>query len=326
MSEFEKIITHNDFDGVVSAAICSHALGVDFIVFTGPRSISEARTPVTKDDVVCDLPYPLECGMWFDHHEGNLEELQYRNIDPQTIPGRFDIKPSCARVVYEYFSEQQQLPDHFVEMVDEADIIDSFDYKDVEDWRAETPGKIIDSTIKLQAEKASEKWQYLRNLILHLKNHSLTEVAQMPGVRKRYHAFQEEEKEMLRQIEGSITFLPEDKNKELIIIDLTRHNRQPNILKHLAYLLYPQAQAVIEIKSMFKNRTKTNNLALSMSLSVNLNSKQHNKDVGAIMRELNIGSGHAGAGAGTIFCQSKAEMLQEKNKVLTEIFKMFQKQ
>ena len=56
---YEKIITHNDFDGLISAVICSHALGVDFVQFAGPRTVSDARISITMNDVVCDLPYPL---------------------------------------------------------------------------------------------------------------------------------------------------------------------------------------------------------------------------------------------------------------------------
>ena len=83
---YEKIITHNDFDGIVSAALCAWALGVDRLVFAGPLTITKAQITITERDVVCDLPYPLQCGLWFDHHEGNREELGYRGIDPHRFP------------------------------------------------------------------------------------------------------------------------------------------------------------------------------------------------------------------------------------------------
>lgn len=323
---YEKIITHDDFDGLISAVICSHALGVDFVQFAGPRTVSDARISITLNDVVCDLPYPLECGLWFDHHEGNLEELQYRNIDPATIPGRFAAKDSCARVVFEYFSEKESLPAHFEPMVEEADIIDAFNYPSIEEWRRETLGKVIDGTIKLRQGSAGEKWQYLRNVLAELKTRPIKEVAAMPSVRQRFKAFQQEEGEMLAQIEKDASFLPEDIEHELIVLDLTHHNRQPRIIKHLAYLLHPQAMAVIEIKNMFRHDVKTNDLAFSMSLSLNLNSVEHNKDVGDIMRTLNIGSGHPGAGAGTTNCRSKDEMIKTKERILLKILSMFQNQ
>ena len=326
MSRFNRIITHNDFDGVISATICSYALGIDFVVFTGPRTVSDARISITSEDIVCDLPYPLECGLWFDHHEGNLEELEYRQIDPASIEGRFELKDSCAHVVYEYFSEKQNLPDHFKDLVREADIIDAFNYSSIDDWRAETPAKIIDGSIKVKVDSANIKWKHLRNLISQLKTRPLEQVAKTPGVEKFYHIFQNEEQAMMEQIQKDVLFLPQDTNRELVIIDLTKHNRQPNVLKHLAYLLFPNSLAVLEVKNMFQNRVKTNNLSFSMSLSINLNSNNHNKDVGAIMRDLNIGSGHPGAGAGTISCDSKNAMLQSKQAILSKIFAQFKDQ
>ena len=65
---YEKIITHGDFDGVVSAAICSYALRVDKVMFAGPSTITKSLISISDRDIVCDLPYPLECGLWFDHN------------------------------------------------------------------------------------------------------------------------------------------------------------------------------------------------------------------------------------------------------------------
>ena len=42
-----------------------------------------------------------------------------------------------------------ELPSYFLEAVEEADIIDSFSYSSIEDWRRETPGKVIDLTLKV---------------------------------------------------------------------------------------------------------------------------------------------------------------------------------
>ncbi|MBN2411964.1 hypothetical protein JXQ31_09755 [candidate division KSB1 bacterium] len=323
---YKRIVTHSDFDGVASAVICAYALKINFIVFTQPRTVTDAQISITGEDVVCDLPYPLECGMWFDHHEGNLEDLEYRKIDPASIPGCFEIKNSCARVIYDYFRNNKELPEYYAEMVDEADIIDSFDYKNIEDWRKETPGKIIDCTIKLSEQSFQQKWQYLKSLVLLLKDRPIREVALLPGVKKRYHKFQAEEQQMIDKIRDDIYFLPEDNQKQLMIIDLTKYKKIPRIMKHLAYLIYPDALGVLQVGNMYHNQIKTNNLSLSMSLSLNLNNVEHNKDVGEIMRQLNIGNGHAGAASGVIYCDSKNEMLKTKDRILREVFSQFKQQ
>ena len=323
---YERIITHDDFDGIVSAAICSHVFGIHEFKFAGPRTITESKIMITEEDIVCDLPYPLTCGLWFDHHQGNMEELKYRGIDPDEIDGCFAFEPSCSRVVYDYFSRTEKLPPHFQEMVQEADIIDSFAYRSIDEWRKETPGKVIDSTIKLRSAERRERIRSMQRLVHLLRDQELSVVAELPEVQERYHQFRAEEEQMIEQIRQDATFLPEDKNRELINIDLTKHNRQPTIVKNLAYLVYPEASGVIEIKNRFRKEVKTNDLSFSMSLSLNLNEVEHGKDVGEIMRILNIGDGHSGAGAGTIDCSSKDEMLRKKQEILSRIYRIWSDQ
>jgi len=67
-------------------------------------------------------------------------------------------------------------------------------------------------------------------------------------------------------------------------------------------------------------------LSFSLSLALNLNKREHRKDVGEIMRSLNIGDGHKGAAGGTVYCTSKAEMLRKKGEIINEIFGLWEGQ
>ena len=60
-----------------------------------------------------------------------------------------------------------------------------------------------------------------------------------------------------------------------------------------------------------------------MSLSFLMNRREHRKDIGEIMRQLNIGDGHAGAGAGRISSRSKDEMVKVKKETMDEIIRMW---
>ena len=276
--------------------------------------------------MVCDLPYPLQCGLWFDHHEGNLQELEYRRIDPKSIPGRFDLKPSCSRVVYEYFSEQRELPSYFLQAVEEADVIDSFSYSSIEDWRRETPGKVIDLTLKARFPSAEDQSSYMRNLVQQLRDRPIEEVSNLSFVQKQLKQYREEEGRMLRIIQDSSFFLEQDEQKEMIVIDLTQHRRRPHLIKNLAFLIYPEALGVLEVYNLMDQGVKSNNLGLSMSLSINGNKQNSTKNIGEIMRTLNIGDGHPGAAAGTIRCRSKQEMLKKKKEILNQIFELWSSQ
>jgi hypothetical protein len=322
--EFDRIVTHSDFDGIVSAAICSSAFEIDRVIFTGPNSIARAEISTGPSDIVCDLPYPLECGMWFDHHPGNLEALKLRGIDPGDIPGRFDEKPSCARVVFEYWRELgHALPGHIEATVGEADVIDSFDYRSVAEWREETPGKLVDMSIKSEFSNFREQTAFLRRLTGMVRDMPLEEIAEDTEVAEKIESYKAAEGKMLGLIEDAVSFLDEDRDHELVVMDFTRHKRRPRVIRNLAYMLYPDALGALTINSLFRGGTKTNDLSITISLSMNMTGRDHGKDMGEIMRELDIGDGHTGAAAGTIHCSSKDQMLREKKRVLAEIWSMW---
>ena len=327
LAEYEKIVTHNDFDGIVSASLCSWVLKIQKVVFTGPLTITRSQITITEKDVVCDLPYPLQCGLWFDHHEGNLQELTLRKIDSKSISGRFDLKPSCSRVVYEYFSEKGEFPPYFGKAVEEADVIDSFSYSSIEDWRRETPGRLIDLTLKAPFQSAEDKGNYMRNVVQQLRGRPIEEVFQLDFVQKRLKQYQEEEGRILRIIRDASYFIEQDENKEVVVIDLTSYQRRPHLIKNLAFLIYPEALGVLEVYNLMDyQRVKSNHLGFSMSLSINGNRPDQSKNIGEIMRALNIGDGHPGAAAGTFHCKSKQEMLKKKKEFLEQIFRIWASQ
>lgn len=317
----ERIITHNDFDGVVSAALCSAAYACDRFVFTGPNAIARAEISITMNDVVCDLPYPLECGLWFDHHRGNREAVRLRGIDPDTIPGRFDEQPSCARVLLMYFAGRgEALAGHFEETVAETDTIDSFDYRSVEEWRAETPGTLVDMSIKAYSATPRDQTKFLDHLTVLARDLPLNRVLEDAEVAGRLERYREEERRMVEFIERSAGFLPRDRNRELVVLDFTSHKRPPRVIRNLAYLVHPSALGVVTLNPLFRGGRKTTDFSVSMSLSVNMTGRDHGKDIGEIMRSLNIGDGHPGAAAGTVHCGSKDEMLRAKKRLLDEIW------
>jgi oligoribonuclease NrnB/cAMP/cGMP phosphodiesterase (DHH superfamily) len=322
---FNRIITHNDLDGVVSASIISLAMNIDYFFFTTPLHIYNGRVLTTANDVVCDLPYPAVCGVWFDHHKGNFEELNLRGIKIDDIKGLFLEEPSCARVVYKYFRNNNiSLPDFMEDTVERTDIVDGFLYRSIEDWRANTPEHIINKSMRITEDRKS-KDKYLLFLVREIRKVDFESLSRYPNVVQRANIYDREEENMLKLIEKHISFIDDDENKEIIVLDFTNLNHIVKVFKSLAFLFYPKANAVIEIKNVFRNAQKTNELLFSMSFSIAMNNKDHKKDIGEIMRKLNIGDGHRGAASGTVKCSSKKQMLKEKERFLYEIFSLWKK-
>ena len=128
---------------------------------------------------------------------------------------------------------------------------------------------------------------------------------------------------MLKIIRTSSHFLEQDGEKEIVIVDLTQHRRRPHLIKNLAFLVHPEALAVLEIYNLLDHGVKSNHLGLSMALSIPGNQKSPPKNIGEIMRTLNLGDGHPGAAAGRVHCSSKQEMLKKKKDVLSQVFRLW---
>jgi hypothetical protein len=166
----------------------------------------------------------------------------------------------------------------------------------------------------------------MRNLVFQIRDHPLEEVARLPAVRRRLAGYEEKDLMMIKIIQQSATFLPSDGEGKMVILDLTGYKRRPDIVKNLAFLIFPETLSVLEVHNLHDRGVKTNHLSFSLSLALNLNKREHGKDVGEIMRSLNIGDGHKGAAGGTVYCTSKAEMLRKKGEIINEIFGLWEGQ
>lgn len=322
-----RIVTHNDFDGLVSGAILSKALNISKVIFASPGVIENERIIITEKDIVCDLPYSRHCGVWFDHHEGNLEQLDYLGIDKKKIFGKFELKPSCARVVLNTLEELKfELPEYLKSTVIEADKIDSFGYSSIEEWRMESPSNIVNNSLKVNMSSPEKHRDYLYKILKLIREHPLEEVASVNEVKENYQKYKKSEERMLATIKSSSFFHNEDTDREVIILDLTIHPKKENLDRRLAFLLYPEAKAVLCVYNLFDIGQKTTDLGFSMSLSIVGNNLAHNKDIGEIMRSLNIGDGHRGAASGIVRCKNKKEMLNMKEIFLREIIKLWKTQ
>lgn len=324
--KFDRIVTHDDLDGVVSAALCSLAEGIENFRFAGPGSILEMGLGVGPDTIVCDLPHHPAAGLWFDHHPGNLEDYRLKGGDPEKIDGSFRSEKSCARVVYLYYQGRVSFPEFIGATVEETDRVDSFDYRSVEEWQEQTPGRVLSDTLCVSFPTRRERERYMRHLIRGLRAGPMEALLVDPQVLAASRRYREAATKTLSLIERLGTFLPEDRDREIVIVDTTELKHDPGLIKSLAFLIFPGAKAVLEVKRLFQQNRKTNDLAFSMSLSPALEVQSSGQDIGEIMRFLNIGDGHRGAGAGRKACASKAELIQQKDAIIGRIYTLWAEQ
>jgi hypothetical protein len=115
-----RLLTRFDFDGICCAALLHEVGVVDDVKFCHPKDLQDGIIPVTKDDVLANVPLVEGCGLWFDHHSSEMER--------HDLHGHYEgaSKPalSAARVIYEYYDGENKLS-RFEEMMKFVDIADA---------------------------------------------------------------------------------------------------------------------------------------------------------------------------------------------------------
>lgn len=100
-----RLITRSDFDGLVCAVLLKDLDLIDDILFVHPKDMQDQKVEITQNDITTNLPYVPNCHLAFDHHLSESvrnEKTENHIIDPNA--------PSAARVVYDYYGGQRDLP------------------------------------------------------------------------------------------------------------------------------------------------------------------------------------------------------------------------
>ena len=165
-----RVITHNDFDGIVSAVLVSACEDVTDYLFVSVTELIRGKVKVTKDDIICDLPYVPGCYLWFDHHRINMPK--------GPINGSFKLLPSASHVIYEYYGEEKLRK--YKRLVEETDIIDSARFRSREDVLKPKGAILLAFTHALDNDK-----RYALFLTKSLKTNSVETTLRSEAVEER---------------------------------------------------------------------------------------------------------------------------------------------
>lgn len=115
-----RLVTRGDLDGLTCAVIFSLHEPFDGVVLLHPQDITDGRADIRPGDIVANLPYHPNAGLWFDHHMHTATP----NVPMGDVKGAFGEAPSAARLVYEYYGGATAMP-QLAELVHETDRLDS---------------------------------------------------------------------------------------------------------------------------------------------------------------------------------------------------------
>lgn len=267
-----RIVTRPDFDGVVCAALLMEALPVEPpIVWTQPSDMQHRRVDIQKGDIIANLPYHENCGLWFDHH--------YSNRPSGQVNGAFKIAPSAAGIIYEYYRDQ--LARDYSELIRQTDRIDSADLTVDEILRPENhPYVLLSMTV---ADRHPSERAYWDRLVSLLRTRSIEEIMRDAEVQKRSRQVVADNIVYEKALKENTTLI-----EHVSVSDFRNVDPAPDGNRFLVYSLFPDC--TVNVKILYDDQLasiKVGHSILNRGCKVN---------VGAMLSSFG-GGGHPGAGA-----------------------------
>lgn len=288
-----RLITRGDMDGLTCAVFFSLMENIEEIIFTHPKDIQDRRIKVTSNDIIANLPYHPDCGMWFDHHisEGKIEKLK-------SFKGNYGLAPSAARLVYEYYHRPELK--RFEELLTATDRMDSAQLTITD---VTNPERYILLLYTLDPRTGLGRFkEYFLQLVDWIKQYPVEKILDFPEVKTRCDrilAEQERFKQALQQHSRLIN--------NVIVTNFCNIKDLPVGNRFLIYTLFPQGNISVRI---FDGKDKK---FIVLALGHNIFNRTSKVNIGKLLVEYG-GGGHRGAGT----CQLSPEEAPEK---ITQIIK-----
>jgi len=291
-----RLVTRGDLDGLTSAVIITMKERIEEIRLVHPQEITDKTVEITPNDVLANVPYHPNCGMWFDHHL--LTESNER--PPEHFRGRYGLAPSAARLVYEYYRDRDPHDEalaSFATLVDETDRLDAAQLTpdDVEHPRDYILlGYTIDSRSGL-----GDFTTYFLHLVDWLKTMPIADVLKQPEVAERIARLKREQEEFKQLLKRNSFTL-----NNVVITDLREIERLPAGNRFLVYSLFPDANVSLRV------HWGPSHGSVIAAVGHSIFNRTCKTSVGEFMSRYG-GGGHRGAGTCVLPVEKAADAIDE---------------
>ena len=299
-----RLLTRSDFDGLACAVLLNKVGIIDSYKFVHPKDLQDGLVEVNENDCLANVPFVKGCGLWFDHHlsenERNAYEGQYH--------GRSEQKPSCARVIYEYYGGKDTFPglEYFIESVDKVDsanlTID--DIKNPKDYVL--LGFIMDPRTGLGRFRdfTISNYQLMEKMIDWCATKSIDEILHLPDVVERIDLYNEQTEKFVEMVKAHTKVVG-----KTIITDLRGESTIYTGNRFMIYSLYPDCNLSVWIVSGKGGE------GCSCAVGYSVLNKTCQVNVGSLMLKYG-GGGHKAVGT----CQFNNDNMDQKvSELLDEI-------
>jgi hypothetical protein len=274
-----RIVTRGDFDGMACSVLLTEVEEIREIRFVHPKDAQDGKADADSEDIVCNIPYIKNCGLWFDHHISEVDN----SPEEGTYKGRFEQAPSCARVIYNhYVGTHAAKLDQYHDLLIAADRLDAAqlnmdEVTNPEGWI------LLGLTLDPRSGLGPEFRKYFRWMVEYVKELPIEKVLQHPEVKKRADRVLKEQDEFKAILEQHCK---QDGN--VIITDFRGMKEKPVGNRFLVYTMFPEANVEMRLFDGFKG-------GVVVAVGHSIFKRTCNVNSGEMLRTFG-GGGHRGAG------------------------------
>ena len=241
-----RLMTRADFDGLACAVLLVEAGIVDDYEFIHPKDMQDGLVEVNSNDVLANVPYVPGCGLWFDHHSSERERLDIENL--HGFKGASQIRPSCARVIYDYYGGADRFG-KFDEngMMSAVDSCDSGQLT-LDEILEPTGWKLLSFVMDPRTGLGYHKnyrisnYTLMKELIQYCRTMSADDILQLPDIQERVARYKSQEKEYQAMIQKCAVI--ED---NVLVIDLMNVGEIKVGNRFKEYAMFPEQNISLRI-------------------------------------------------------------------------------
>lgn len=293
-----RLLTRSDFDGICCAVLLKELGLMTEMVYAHPKDLQDGKVPVTRNDILANVPFVPGCGLWFDHHSSEAE----RNDLEGRYEGLSKPAPSAARVICDYYGAEKLV--RFEELLRYVDKVDSAQLTQEEilhptGWIL--IGILCDPRTGLGYYKSFSvsNLQFVQNLVDMIGELSLDEILAHADTKERSTVYFESTEKATKffkncsWMEGSI-----------VVSDCRIAGMPPPSSRFLIYSLYPEANISIRIIDGKDGEF------VSFSVGYSILNRTATVDVGSLMLKYG-GGGHKAVGTCQVPYEEAEDALNE---------------
>ncbi|MBP5446025.1 MAG: exopolyphosphatase [Acholeplasmatales bacterium] len=298
-----RLLTRSDFDGLACAVLLNKVGIIDSYKFVHPKDLQDGLVEVNENDCLANVPFVKGCGLWFDHHLSEKERNAYEGI----YHGRSEMKPSCARVIYEYYGGKDTFAglEEFIEAVDKVDSA-NLTIDDIKNPKGYVLlGFIMDPRTGLGRFRdfRISNYQLMENMIEWCATKSIDEILHLPDVLERVELYNEQSEKFVEMVKKNTTV-----NGKTIITDLRGEGTIYAGNRFMIYSLYPQCNLSVWIVS------GKGGVGCSCAVGYSVLNRTCDVNVGSLMLKYG-GGGHKAVGT----CQFTENVDEKIRELIADI-------